>query len=553
MLVREMRAAARRRATHIARMLAALGAIGFGIYALYFGMFQYLPPATAGRSFFECLILAGYAFAVFYGTLSTCDCISQEKRDGTLGLLFLTRLNSLDVIWGKTLPRLSHSIYCLLAAMPSLAFVFILGGVTLLEFFTAVASVANALFFFTALGLLVSVFSQNEKRVFSMALSLALALGVAAPACVIMGQSFGASSISPSALISMGPSIILFASRLNAQPASPTGIPVQSLAFWANHALAWLMLLLAGIRLARSVRETGNGENRLHQLFFRPISITQRRRARTDLESDSWWEVNPFFETVIRFDLRQSSPTARFCILFLAFLVLLFAYPQGWLFPTGWISSDAMPSAWFSPPVFPAAVLLTHLLLKFAVAAEACHSLSTERRSGGLELLLVTPPGESEIVRGHLLAIKRRYVTPTLLVLGFQGLLVVTGLPQLKPMSQLLLIALFCALSLWLIMDLYALSWMGLWCGLRMANTSKAIVQSVLGVMVLPSAVMALYQTAVWVICDVAGWNEENRACLLFASPAVFLAGWVGVLAWPIYCLREKFRDTVSTPIKLKR
>ena len=43
--------------------------------------------------------------AVFYCLLSgvwfTADCLSEEKREGTLGLLFLTDLKGYDVVFGK--------------------------------------------------------------------------------------------------------------------------------------------------------------------------------------------------------------------------------------------------------------------------------------------------------------------------------------------------------------------------------------------------------------------------------------------------------------------
>ena len=35
----------------------------------------------------------------------TCGCIADEKKQGTLGLLFLTHLNSADIVLGKFVSR----------------------------------------------------------------------------------------------------------------------------------------------------------------------------------------------------------------------------------------------------------------------------------------------------------------------------------------------------------------------------------------------------------------------------------------------------------------
>jgi ABC-type Na+ efflux pump permease subunit len=169
-------------------------------------------------------------------------------------------------------------------------------------------------------------------------------------------------------------------------------------------------------------------------------------------------------------------------------VLALFAFPSVWLVPVGWRQTGGFPAAWISPPIFPAAVLLLHYLLKFAVAAEACQALGGERRQGTLELLLITPAGEDVIVRGQLLALKRRYAFPVLFILAFQALLGLTGLPRLEPFEQLGFAVILLAATVWLVVDLYALAWVGLWCGLRAPHTSQAIRQTLMGVLLLPWA-----------------------------------------------------------------
>jgi ABC-type Na+ efflux pump permease subunit len=52
--------------------------------------------------------------------LMTADCVSREKREGTLGLLFLTPLTVFDVIAGKAAIHVLRALTLFLAALPLL-------------------------------------------------------------------------------------------------------------------------------------------------------------------------------------------------------------------------------------------------------------------------------------------------------------------------------------------------------------------------------------------------------------------------------------------------
>ena len=60
-------------------------------------------------------------YCLFSGRISTADCLSEEKREGTLGLLFLTDLKGYDVVLGKLAATSVSAFYGLLAALPVLA------------------------------------------------------------------------------------------------------------------------------------------------------------------------------------------------------------------------------------------------------------------------------------------------------------------------------------------------------------------------------------------------------------------------------------------------
>src|SRR4051794_2588984 len=89
-VARELRVAARRRGTFWTRAIVATLAIASGTF-LYLANIEAPPQNIGQRIFFGLMVLAMF-FCLFAGRQSTADCLSEEKRQGTLGLLFLTDL-----------------------------------------------------------------------------------------------------------------------------------------------------------------------------------------------------------------------------------------------------------------------------------------------------------------------------------------------------------------------------------------------------------------------------------------------------------------------------
>src|SRR5213079_1264829 len=94
------------------------------------------------------VLLTGYAFGLclLAGVFLTADCLSEEKREGTIGLLFLTDLHGYDLVLGKFAAMLISALYGLLTLLPITALPLLLGGVTVGEYWRTALALVNALF-----------------------------------------------------------------------------------------------------------------------------------------------------------------------------------------------------------------------------------------------------------------------------------------------------------------------------------------------------------------------------------------------------------------------
>src|SRR6266511_1264923 len=111
---RELRAASRRRQTYWRRSLAALVTIGICVWVWFTFSGGGIQHQRAQALFYTISGLT-FAYSLLAGAGATADCLSEEKRDGTLGLLFLTDLKSYDVVLGKLTATSVDSFYRLLA------------------------------------------------------------------------------------------------------------------------------------------------------------------------------------------------------------------------------------------------------------------------------------------------------------------------------------------------------------------------------------------------------------------------------------------------------
>src|SRR5262245_27654699 len=141
---RELIEASRRRGTYWIRVGAAAAGLIIG------GWVMLIPDLRTaqhlGMALFVPLAIVTFIYCWLVGVFRTADCLSEEKREGTLGLLFLTDLKGYDIVLGKLVATSINAFYGILAIFPVMAIPLLVGGVTINEFWRVVVAAVNMMF-----------------------------------------------------------------------------------------------------------------------------------------------------------------------------------------------------------------------------------------------------------------------------------------------------------------------------------------------------------------------------------------------------------------------
>src|SRR5215471_4284833 len=186
---RELRASARQPFTF---SLRALGVAALLLASLMFGLEHGFGP-TLGSKLFASLHLTLFCAIWILVPMLTADCISRERREGTLGLLFLTRLRATDIVTAKSLAHGLRALTLWLAVAPVLTIPFLLGGVSWPQALLSIAINFSAICWALAAGLLASAWSKRWVRSLLgaciISISFLLPFIAAATQLILMGNT----------------------------------------------------------------------------------------------------------------------------------------------------------------------------------------------------------------------------------------------------------------------------------------------------------------------------------------------------------------------------
>ncbi len=386
-IIRELRAEARRGSNYWLRVLAA------GALILVFTSIIYSSPFSGGQ--LGMALFGGLQQTFFYAIwvlvpLMTADCVSREKREGTLGLLFLTPLTVTDVIAGKAAIHVLRAVTLFLAALPVLGLPFVLGGLDWRLALWAAVTLGNAALLAMAAGIYASTRGGSTIQV--MVLAEACAWGLVFASTFWTGYLH---AFLPLALF------------------QPQGLAASIFSNLVFSLLTTVLLLRASIR-------------RLQATWHEEAAAPEQPRW-----VQAWVEIfsaSPTWQSFFQWDkghtldrnpiawLQEYSWTARltkwgwFMLLLVAFFVLL-ADPDSRRAPLGYY--------------------LVTGGLALGVAFSAVGSFRREQETGLLELLLVTPLSVRQFLGGRLWGMCGHYLPAV-------GILWVcwTGLRLLGPKLQ---------------------------------------------------------------------------------------------------------------------
>jgi hypothetical protein len=500
-LARELRVASRRRITYWIRTGAALAVMIIGTWL--FLMMQNEPTQTVAQVLFGVLTSCATLSAFLSGLRDTADCLSGEKREGTLGLLFLTDLRGYDVVIGKMAANSINAFYGILAVLPIFGVPLLMGGITLGEFGRMALVAINALFFSLSLGICTSAFSRSGRKSATMTFLLLLLIAGVLPALGGYKMYLTNSNKFPPPFFWPSVGFTYFLAW---------DVPYRAYTddFWWSlltvHGMSWSFLILASIVTPRSWQDRPAGIKKLRWrerwLMWSHGDSTERLAFRRRM-----LDQNAFFWLSARSRLK---PAIVWAILGLLACV--------WAWGVGKYHQDFL-----SPGAYLLTGLVLNLMFKIWVAAEAGRQLAEDRKLGALELLLSTPMTIHDILRGQLLALRRQFLFPLLLVLLTLFVFMWATLREPDTEDMRSFVRLLCIGGMVLIVaDLIALYWVGMWQALTTKNPNRAASASVARILILPPLAWAMVVLIAVLASFRGGQNYES-------NPHMLLGLWFGL------------------------
>jgi ABC-type transport system involved in multi-copper enzyme maturation permease subunit len=537
-VARELRVASRRRATYWTRFSAGLLAIVVSAFAWAI-LFRQSSKET-GLALFVSISIIAYLYSLLAGAYATADSVSEEKREGTLGLLFLTDLKSYDVVLGKLAASSLHSIYGLLAIFPVMAVPLLLGGVAPAEFWRVVLVCANNLFLSLTIGLLCSAVCKDERKAIGLTIAVILLLTGVWPGMVagIASEIRSGHALynlfhdHPEPLLAISPGfscIFAFDAPYKAKLASGSAQHWFYISVMITHLMAWVALVLTAVILPRVWQDKAASASTLRRreswrqwtVGGEQLRAAFRRRL---------LEVNPFYWLASRDRFKFALVWICLCIAALLWLLGLAHDPRDWLNEGIYIST----------------ALAVHTFFKAWIAVEAPRRLGADRRSGALELLISTPLRVETILRGQWLALLRQFGAAAALVCVVDFIFLGLGLKHnFSASDRAMWSAIWIAGIVVFVFDLITIPPVAVWLSLAGRKTGRSGTSALVLVCCLPWLAFGALVAFAAIIHDVLGHFRSLE------DPGwIFLGLWVALSvindvllsAWALGNLRTKFR-----------
>ena len=469
---RELRVTARRKSTYRLRLVTGL--IAIAVCFLFLSWAPLTPGSTKGSILFAMLSFYSLGLCLLAGPFVTADCLSREKREGTLGLLFLTDLKGHDVVFGKFVAASMNAFFSLFAILPVIALSLLLGGVTGAEFWRMALALINTLFFSLTVGIWVSARSSDPQKAMGNTMGILVVLVAISPVINFLQSSAGlhATWSCLSAISPYQPFAFADETHFLSGPEN----------FWmalaVSHLIGWIFLLWASRILPRSFEEQRTIISR-KRTVAEVTRISTEAMARSKQSRAAALDADPVLWLMSRnFRLRG----IIWCLVAFASLSWIVSVAIG-----GEIAFKLTPYV-ARPFLF---------LFKAVFAIQVCRFFIEARRDNSLELLCCAPLSVEQIISGQWQALRRQFLGPALVLVIAQLLSTLLGLAKvgdqqypvsLPPLSFSGTFYECCKLAL----DLLTVGWMGMWLAFSSKRPNLATGATILYVLVFPSLVLCI-------------------------------------------------------------
>jgi ABC-type transport system involved in multi-copper enzyme maturation permease subunit len=518
-ITRELQVEARKRGNYWARFFWGLGAMG----AVTFAVLVAPEKIQTGSYLFNILHFCLAVMLLLISPITAADAISRERREGTLGLLFLTPLKPREIVLSKLGARLFRVFYFWLMFVPFLMLPMLTGGVPLQQFALSIALLLCLLISSIAVAMIASAMSTNfaaavfRALFFSVLVNLVIgAFAINLPPLLFPAPG-GFFAQEESAwvirLFILGPYFILapglilewFQQVYISRYVIPSLITALIICPLILLRISFWICTRRITRYAEASIETPR-QAAFRKRFLTPVLLKDRFRAsmRRKLQN------NPFVWLEYRSPASRSARWGALLGLVCIETLLISTNPG----LSGLIETQT--------------VLLWCLLLM--ITLKSTTSFQYEKESGAIELILVTPITERKLVIGRLLAVLQYYL-PII-----AGLAVFTVMAFAFDANRFRLYdydlrRLQSILNLWL--SVFSIPAVGLFFALRCKTYIPALAWTCALTLFAAPMAWGVWQNLVWYLSLRLEWNLGH----LLAAMTEPLTPWLPFVAYPIYHL----------------
>jgi hypothetical protein len=424
----------------------------------------------AGQAMLWMLSVVALLLALFSGGLLTADSISSEKREDTLGLLFLTNLKGFDVVAGKLSTHAITTASGLLATFPVFFLPILTGGVTWAETLRVLLAITVSFLFALSFGVWISARSRDARNAVMVTLTILLLVLVLPLLWLAILEEFlrvrrpslvGIPQLSPGMLLYFARDAWYFA-------------PGAKTVYWISIAIFLAASASFAALASRSLPAAWRwGETRSslppagHPRFGLIRGRVKKRLPLISPYALRNWLLNRFTEFTWG---------KRFwrCITWASFGLVL--------------SSFAAGDEPFALAIV--IVLLMHVMTKFVFAFDATRALNEDKRSSALELLLVTPIGERAIASAQADAFRLKskpYIRRLfLLTLAIEFTALANDQLHFRGDDFVLLTGFLGGAMIWTWSDYRTMPWLGMYHALKQSTHAKATLRLLAGILLVP-------------------------------------------------------------------